>query len=756
MDHILSTFIAEARELLDSMEADLLAMESEPPSKEIVGAVFRAAHTIKGSAGMFGFEAVVSFTHVVETLLDRVRSGEQSPSRPIVSLLLDCQDQMRSLIEAVAAGGDGMEASLAARSSVLVERLKSAMGEGTTALVTPSGTASVVLQGGSPASTAIADDQVASTTQSATWHISVRYRPDVLQRGCDPLVIARYLGSIGEVKAVRIVDDALPPAREFNPTACYLGFEISLDSAADKEQIEAAFEFVRDDCTLTILPPRSRISDYVRLIHDLPEGNVKLGEMLVQCGSLTREELQRALRHQAETAASGTAPVPALGEVLIQQKVVQAPVVEAALEKQNRAKKAESEKRSLRVDASKLDHLIDSIGELIIAGAATQQLATRARMTELNEAASLMSRLVEQVRDQAMNLRMVEIGPSFTRFQRVVRDLSNELGKDIKLRISGADTELDKILVEQISDPLTHLVRNAVGHGIEPSSVRIAKGKDPQGTVHLNAYHDSGSVVIEVSDDGGGLSKERIIAKALSKGLITEGQELTDREVYDLIFEPGFSTAEKVTSLSGRGVGMDVVRRNITDLRGTIEFDSIEGQGTTMRIRLPLTLAIIDGFLVYVGRSALVIPLDVVEECVEWEPSEEDLKSGNHYMDLRGTALPFIRLREMFCIEDSPPARESLVVVRCGERRAGLMVDKLQGEMQTVIKPLAPMFSHLRGISGSTILGDGSIALIVDVPTLIEQMRHQASMPPRPRKERAPVESALAAPVDAGQPGPAF
>jgi two-component system chemotaxis sensor kinase CheA len=270
-------------------------------------------------------------------------------------------------------------------------------------------------------------------------------------------------------------------------------------------------------------------------------------------------------------------------------------------------------------------------------------------------------------------------------------------------------------------------------------------------------------VVIEIADDGGGLPREKILAKAISKGLVTQGQQLTDQEVNALIFEPGFSTAEKVTSLSGRGVGMDVVRRNITSLRGSIEFDSVEGQGTTMRIRLPLTLAIIDGFLVHVGRSALVIPLDMVEECVEWNPSEDDVQSGNNYMDLRGTALPFIRLREMFSIDDPPSPRESLVVVRCGDRRAGLMVDKLQGEMQTVIKPLAPMFSHLRGIAGSTILGNGNIALIIDVPALIEQMRHQANMldgsrgrPALPAAARKATASAAGSAADASQPSVAF
>jgi two-component system chemotaxis sensor kinase CheA len=330
------------------------------------------------------------------------------------------------------------------------------------------------------------------------------------------------------------------------------------------------------------------------------------------------------------------------------------------------------------------------------------------------ECVSNLAALVEEVRDSALQLRMVKIGATFNRFQRVVHDVARDLGKRIDLMISGEDTELDKTVVEKIADPLTHLVRNAIDHGIEPAALRAERGKAEVGTIKLNAYHDSGTIVIEVGDDGGGLKRDKILAKALERGIVEPNMALTDEEIYALIFEPGFSTADQVTNLSGRGVGMDVVKQNIEALRGSIAIDSAEGAGTTVTVRLPLTLAIIDGFQVAVGRSVFVLPLDMVEECVEFVPA-----AGHDYADLRGKILPFVRLDELFRIPGRSGARRSLVVVRYAGQRAGLVVDGLLGESQTVIKPLGKVFQHLQCVSGSSILGSGDIALILDVPALI-------------------------------------
>jgi two-component system chemotaxis sensor kinase CheA len=375
-----------------------------------------------------------------------------------------------------------------------------------------------------------------------------------------------------------------------------------------------------------------------------------------------------------------------------------------------------AESRSIRVDADKLDQLINLVGELIIAGASVNLIARRARIVELQESTSKLSMLVEEVRDSALQLRMVKIGATFNRFQRVVHDVSRELGKSVALHIAGEDTELDKTVVEKIGDPLMHLVRNSLDHGIESAEVRAKCGKPAQGTLTLNAFHDSGSIVIMVQDDGGGLKRERILAKATERGLVESGHHLTDAEVYALIFEPGFSTAEKVTNLSGRGVGLDVVKRNITALRGTVGLSSVEGQGTTVTVRLPLTLAIIDGFLVQVGKAVFAIPLDMIEECIAFTA-----EPGHDYTNLRGQVLPFIRLRELFAIRAEAPRSENIVVLKHGDQTAGLVVDKLLGEFQTVIKPLGDMFNQVQCISGSTILGSGDVALILDVPALVRQ-----------------------------------
>ncbi|MGZ5859056.1 MAG: chemotaxis protein CheA, partial [Burkholderiaceae bacterium] len=507
------------------------------------------------------------------------------------------------------------------------------------------------------------------------------------------------------------VPDGLPQADEMDPELCYLGYEVAFKSSADKATIENVFEFVRDDSYIRILPPHSKVSEYVRLIQDFPAENARLGELLVKCGTVTAHELETALAVQAKSH-----PAQQLGKILIDKGFAQSAVVDAALAKQEQVKESKiQESRSVRVDADKLDHLINLVGELIIAGASANLIARRTQNTDLQECSSKLSTLVGEVRDSALQLRMVKIGATFNRFQRVVHDVSREIGKDIELSVSGEDTELDKTVVEKIGDPLTHLVRNAIDHGIEATEVRLARGKPEKGLVRLNAFHESGYIVIEVSDDGGGLRRDRILEKAIERGLVEPNRSLSDQEVLNLIFEPGFSTAEQITNLSGRGVGMDVVKKNITALRGTVEVDSIEGSGTTVTVRLPLTLAIINGFLVEVGKSIYAIPLDMVEECVEYAA-----EAGHDYTNLRGEILPFVKLGELFGIERSGSRRENIVVVKHAGQSAGLVVDTLLGEFQTVIKPLSKMFNQVKCVSGSTILGSGDVALILDVPSLVE------------------------------------
>jgi two-component system chemotaxis sensor kinase CheA len=710
LDPALRTYVAESRELLQEMEDALLRLEQEEHKDELLNAVFRAAHTIKGSAGLFGLDEIVAFTHGVESVLDRLREGSLQMDGDMIALMLACRDHISDLIDHVELGGAHLGETLHAKGADLSERLQ-AYGEN----VTTDAKASVP----QPAEASL--ERVAGPiTANDNWHISLRFGPDSLRDGMDPLSFLRYLGTLGEIVGITTLEDKLPASEAMDPETCYLGFELSFKSDADKETIENVFEFVRQDSLVRILPPRSLLSEYVRHIQELPEEDMRLGEILVRCGSLTERELDEALRMQDDMQVHDVNRP--LGNIVVESGMTTQTVIDAAVEKQSQVREGKSrEAQSIRVDADKLDNLINLIGELVIAGAGTSINALATGDGTLMESVSTLTRLVEEVRDSALRLRMVQIGATFNRFQRVVRDVSKELGKEIDLVITGAETELDKTVVEKIGDPLMHLVRNSIDHGIEAAELRRERGKPARGILRLNAYHDSGSIVIEVSDDGDGLNRDKILRKATERGLVAEGQQLDEQEIYNLIFEPGFSTADQVSNLSGRGVGMDVVKRNITALRGTVEVDSRPGAGTTFRIRMPLTLAIIDGFLVGVDKSSFVVPLDMVLECVELNEENRASSEDRHYLNLRGEVLPFIRLREMFEVAGRPPRRENVVVVQHAGNKAGLVVDRLMGEFQTVIKPLGRIFHHVPGVGGSTILGNGEVALILDVPGLVQQ-----------------------------------
>lgn len=658
MNQLMQTFLAESRDLLEDMERHLLEAERGESSPDAVNAIFRAAHTIKGSGGLFDLPQLVGFTHVVESVLDLVRDEALSLSSDLIGLLLVCCDHIHALVETAADPSHADPVALAAEAEPLLAQLQT------------------YLQRSACGVTAAAVAQGAPEKQSGYWRITLKLFADALRFGNSPLKLIRNLRSLGSVESINTDISQLPAFDELDPEANYLGFQILLRSDADRAAIEEVFEFVREDCDLEIVsvPAPSDAADLLT----------------------------------AETAAS-SAPNKPLAAVPSAASAPGRAAPDAA------ARNADA--RSIRVDADKLDRMIDLVGELIIAVSSTNANAQRTGDAQLLESASILAGLVEDVRESALQLRMVKIGGTFSRFQRVVHDVARELGKDIALVVAGEDTELDKSVVEKIGDPLTHLVRNAMDHGIEPADVRVARGKPARGTVGLNAYHDSGSIVIQITDDGGGLNRDRILAKALERGLIEPGRQLSDRDVFAMIFEPGFSTAEKVTNLSGRGVGMDVVKRNITALRGTVEIDSAAGVGTTISVRLPLTLAIINGFQVGVGKSVFVVPLDVVEECVEFTPDY-----ASDYIDLRGSVLPYVRLRELFALGGKTPSRESIVVIRQGAQRFGLVVDTLLGEWQTVIKPLSKVFAQVKGISGSSILGSGDVALILDVPSLIQQL----------------------------------
>ncbi|WP_144640576.1 chemotaxis protein CheA [Bordetella genomosp. 13] len=750
LDQALQTFISESRELLTEMEAALLNVPDAVDPADEINAIFRAAHTIKGSAGLFGICAIVEFTHGVESVLDQVRDGRMALDGALIGLLLACRDCIGQMVEDAARMADPAQLAAPPQAAELGSQLAQRLGSpGPHAADCGAGARAIDGPDAGVPGAEAPDAQAAR--DGGHWHISLRLDEGVLRNGMDPLSFLRYLQRMGRLSGVACDLRALPPLDGLDPEACYLGFEIGLDTDADRTTIESTFEFIVDDCSVHVLAPDTPQDTYARLCEERGAPG-EMADMLVRCGTLT--PMQRATllqegcageagrdpRHDAPPPAAAAIPAGSTASAAFAAYALAAmsaasaassspaacPAPPAAAGKPPVANpgavtpdaKPAEQAHSIRVDADKLDRLINLVGELITASAGANLAARRLGNVEVQECNAQVADLVESVRDHALQLRMVKIGGTFNRFRRVVHDVSRTLGKDITLVVRGEDTELDKTVVERISDPLTHLVRNAMDHGIETAEVRAAYGKPVQGTITLDARHDSGHIVIEVGDDGGGLDRERILAKAVQRGLVEAGRELSDAEVFKLIFEPGFSTAEQVTDLSGRGVGMDVVRRNIEALRGSVEIASRPGLGTTVIVRLPLTLAIIDGFLIGVGASRFVLPLDMVDECVAFE----DLP-GRSYTDLRGRVLPFIRLREMFGLDGEPATRQNIVVVRHGIERIGLVVDTLLGETQAVIKPLSRIFAQVRGISGSSILGSGDVALILDVPALMEQAR---------------------------------
>lgn len=707
------TFVQESEELLQHMEDALLAMEETPDDAEHLNSVFRAMHTIKGAAGIFGFDFIVSFTHPVETVMDQVRSNERQVDSDLIALLLECRDHTADLVQAVVNNSeDQLDNSLLATGADILQRLT---GQSQTAVGEVAATAETL------------EKQPAESKSSDNWIIALDFKQDALRNGLDPLSFIRYLARMGQIVDIFTLTDNIPAASGFDPESCYLGFRIAFSGDVSKADIEGVFEFANDDCDIRILAPHSKHSHYLALLEDLSEEHVlRLGEILITIGALTRQELNGALGEQETNADEATVDsniaVKPLGEILVDRKVVAQPIVEEALKKQESLRdKASREAQFIRVDANRLGQLINLVGELVISNAAVKLIVERYDMQDANDVVAGVENLVEEIRDHALQLRMVQIGDTFSRFRRVVRDVSKELNKDIDLVITGGEAELDKTVVEKINDPLMHLVRNSLDHGIESPEDRVAGGKPAKGTLRLNALHDSGHIVIQIADDGAGLDVEKIRAKAEAIGLVKPDQTLSHREALRLIFEPGLSTKEQASNLSGRGVGMDVVKRNIEALRGMVEIDSEKGKGTLVTIHLPLTLAIIDGFMVGASGERYVIPLSMVEECVEMDEQQWGVDEQRHYVNLRGDVMPYLRLRDFFDIPASAEktARESLVVVRFGRTRAGLVVDQLFGELQTVIKPLGKVFQGLQGVSGATVLGSGEIALILDVQGLI-------------------------------------
>ncbi|WP_028575082.1 chemotaxis protein CheA [Desulfonatronovibrio hydrogenovorans] len=689
----------EAAELLDELEQGLLELEDNPDDHELINRIFRAMHTIKGSGSMFGFEEIASFTHEVETVMDQVRSGTVSLFPGLIDLLFKSRDLISDMLADRGADRDK-------RAQDIIKSLKGSLPAQKIAKE-----AEQVNQNEA--------EHLADKAEPSTFRIRFRPHRNIFFTGAKPLALLDELFDLGicEVKAGTTRDtplckiiartDDIPDLAEMNPEMCYTWWDIILTTSDDENAIRDIFIFVEDDCDLHI----EKISSAGAV--DIEEAHDKLGEILVQRGVITEQDVEEVLSLQKR-----------IGSILVQSGKVSAQEVASALAEQEVVKKSGARKKdsvevsSIRVDSSKLDSLVDLVGELVIAQARLNQIAGEIPSPSLQTLAEEMERLSDSLRDSTLGIRMMPIGTTFSKFIRLVRDLSRDLKKDIRLITKGAETELDKTVIERLNDPLVHLLRNSIDHGIEPPKIRESQGKPAQGTITLSAAHAGGEVVIEIVDDGQGLDPDAIRKKALEKGLISSEAELGDFEVQQLIFEPGFSTAGKITGVSGRGVGMDVVKRSIESLRGNVFLESVKGSGTRITVKLPLTLAIIDGLQIRIGDDNLVVPLAMVEECVELRMDGKK-KESKSVINLRGEMVPYIRLSDWFSIPCQDLDIEQIVIVSVKDQRVGLVVDKVVGQHQTVIKSLGQVYRNVRGISGATVRGDGSMALILDVPALV-------------------------------------
>jgi two-component system chemotaxis sensor kinase CheA len=689
-------FKEEAYDLLGELESALLELEENPRDQELIDRVFRAMHTVKGSGAMFGFDDIATFTHDVETAFDKVRGGEIPVTRELLDLTLRARDHILELLEDATGTCAGSEAAKA-----IIAGLRRLSGAEGAAAAAPAGAAPLPSAAREPEAVGPGD------TEAVTYRIRIRPGHDILHSGTNPLALLAELRELGMSQVAAHIGD-VPPLSELDPESCLVWWDMILSTDKGEDAIRDVFIFVEDDCEVTI-----QVIDTLGAL----EGDStykRLGEILVERGDIAADDLRRVLGEQ-----------PRLGDMLAESGVVSRENVESALAEQaavRRIRKDRDEQAtasSIRVAADKLDDLVDLVGELVIVQAQISQMVSTRGDQELTTLAEELERLSDELRDSTLSVRMLPIGTTFSKFRRLVRDLSAELGKQIELQTKGAETELDKTVIERLNDPLVHLLRNSIDHGVEPPDVRRAAGKNPCGEILLSAEHSGGEVLITIRDDGKGMDPAALRAKGVERGLIAKDADLTDKEIFNLIFAPGFSTAQKVTSVSGRGVGMDVVKRGIDALRGSIDVDSEKGVGTTITVRLPLTLAIIDGLQVQVQNEFYVVPLSLVEECVELIQSPEERRREQQVLNLRGAIVPYLRLRDWFAIPGAPPEIEQIVVTGVEGQRVGIVVDHVIGEHQTVIKTLGRVYRDVQGLSGATIKGDGSMALILDVPRLV-------------------------------------
>ena len=656
VDQFKQSFREEARELIVDLESALLELNENRDDMELVGRVFRALHTIKGSGSMFGFEGLAAFTHDLETAFDEVRNGRLRVNAELVDLTLSAMDHIRGMLEESA---DEASAGEAGRSAILAG-VRRIAGIGKRDEAQPK---------------IVVEEPKLPKDKLEDWRITFAPGPEMLLNGTNPLLLLKELRQLGALSVTARMA-GVPPLAELDPERCYVSWEMVLMTSASRDAIRDVFIFVEDGCELTIEPaPAAEVE------RDSPADR-------------TARSLQE---HRAPSSGRRNYDKP-------------------------------DNATSLRVPAAKLDQFVDLVGELVTVQARLAELAARSEEPEVAEISEEIERLTSSLRQNSMNIRMLPIRATFEKFRRLVHDLARDLGKDVELTMEGVETELDKTVIDQLGDPLMHLIRNSMDHGIEPRDVRLSRGKRATAAIHLSARHSGASVLVSVSDDGGGIDAAAVRQRAIERGLVACDAQLSQAETFALLFQPGFSTAKKVTDVSGRGVGMDVVRQRVEGLRGTIDVASEAGKGTSITLRLPLTLAIIDGLLLSVADSCFVLPLSSALECIELTAADIEHANGKHVVNVRGEIVPYIRLREHFSVSEPRPELEQIMVVETGEGRFGFVVDQVLGNCQTVIKSLGRVYRHVQAVSGATILGDGRVALILDPDRMVQDaLRARAS-----------------------------
>ncbi len=664
LDQFKQTYIAECFELLGDMESLLLSLDVEAVDVEQLNAIFRCAHSIKGGAGAFGLDSIMNFTHVLEALLDSMREGKVQPSRLAVDLLLKSADVVTQMVQAAQ---DNIPVPEGLGAGLLSQLKDFASGSVDCSAINTCG------------EFAKATEKSGSTSQEErSWQINFAPHETLLTTGNEPLLILRELARLGKVEVAAFVH-RVPVLEELNPTCCYIGWSITLHTARCEKDIREVFEFVEDHCDLSIA---LEVMDSDEFPEEIPE---------TRLGNLKNNNVKIAPADDAGTRGAHAT--------------------------------------SIRVDLDKVDKLVNMVGELVITEAmlkAQTREFIEGQFTDLLRGISELSQHTRELQEAVMAVRMQPVKSIFSRMPRIVRDISAQLGKEIRLLTSGESTEVDKTVIEQLGDPLTHMIRNSVDHGIEQPEIRIAAGKPAEGTIHLSAEHRGGRIVIEIRDDGAGINRPKVLAKAKEKSLIAPDAVLSDSECDDLIFLPGFSTADVVSNISGRGVGMDVVRRNIQSLGGTVRVSSISGKGSLFTVSLPLTLAILDGMIVRVGTENYIIPIANIIETMR--PRAEQVKrveGHNDVINVRGEFIPVVYLSQIFSVKgaESDPSKALIVLVETGSRRMGLVVDELIGQQQVVIKSLESNSDPVAGVSGATILGDGRVSLILDIAGLKPQVQ---------------------------------